>query len=207
MRSVQEGGGEASPRAMLAQIEAAGRIDSSIRARTEGVTWVIWGLAFAGYGLTLSTALALEGAGLGIFWGLAILAWQAVAIAASVGIWRSVGLPFRTDVSARRATLFFIGWWLLFGVAERVFHAVVPAGREHAATLAAFGALLLVFAAANPLRFTPLGRRTGLVLAIVALAASGIGLALAAGPLAFAYVSGVLGISWTLAGLYALYRG
>jgi hypothetical protein len=191
-----------SPQRALASIEAVTKREASLRGRTEGLTWTLWGLALAG-GQVTDAVLGPEPGPAGAFAGL----WTLVAILASIGLWRSGAIDLNPRVSTRRAVVFFVGWQVLLLLASIPVYValyVLGLGRAPpAGALLSLGALLLAFGAWNPLAFTPRGRVAGFALGIISIAAGVAGLALHTGD---AYNAVVIGGSWATIGLYLLYR-
>jgi hypothetical protein len=195
-----------SPREALDGIEKVTRREASLRGRTEGLTWALWGLSLAGADATN----AAVGSGAGA-WGALNFLWIVVPILASIGLWRSGALAFNPHVSTRRAVLVFVGWQVLLVLASiPVFVAIFVLGlgkAPHVGALISLGILLLLFGAFNPLAFTPRGRWTGLALGMIAVAAGLGGLALRLSePTGDLYDASVIGASWCLLGLYGLFR-
>lgn len=195
-----------APREALASIAEISRRDDALRARTEGLTWVIWGMGNAGAALTY-TSLAPDGV---LAWWMPPLAalWILASVLVTVGLWRSAAVPFRPGFSFRRGLALFLVWPLLLGAIS--MGIVTLAGWENVAQakLVATGLLLLGFAAFNPLHFTRTGRLTAAGLGVVALAFGAGAFALGlTGATATMYVGAVMGLSWTAGGTLALFRG
>jgi hypothetical protein len=195
-----------SPREAMASIAEVTRRDDALKARTEGLTWVIWGMGNAGAALTyvaLSPDLSIE-------WWMPPLAalWILASVIVSAGLWRSAALPFRPGFTLKRGLVFFLAWPLLLSLLASGFMSVFGWGLVAQAKLLATGALLLAFAGMDPLRFTATGRATAAGLGVVAIAAAAVGLWLGlTGAPATLVVGGVLGVSWTAGGALALFRG
>lgn len=81
--------------------------DEDLRARTGGLTWMIWGFVSAGIFLTYSLASVSGGEGwaMGFLW----LPWVVAGIVAMNALWRSAALSSR-----RIATFDPKGFWLRF---------------------------------------------------------------------------------------------
>jgi hypothetical protein len=197
-----------TPEEALARIADVARHQSSLRSRFEGMTWILWGLVTALQAMTLDAiqeaAVADTPAGRHLV-GLASHLWILVGIAASVGIWRAAAVSFDPGIDRRRALAFFIAWPVLLATASYV---VTGYGGGPARFAVIVALLLLGFALVNPVRFTPRGRWTA---AILAIAAGAVALVVEvygpAGEAWYGVTGSAIGISWVLAGLYALYRG
>lgn len=196
-----------TPEEALASIADVAGVRSPLRSRFEGMTWILWGLVAALQAMTLGhiqdAALADAPPGRHLA-PLASHLWVAVGIVASVGVWRAAAVSFDPGISRRRALAFFIAWPALFSAASYVVTQVGggPVG------FAAFTALLLLaFAVVDPVRYTPRGRWTAAILAIAAvLVAIVVRTGDLAGHMGYAVAGSAIGVSWVLAGIYALYR-
>jgi hypothetical protein len=198
-----------APEEALARISAMAGIQSSLRSRFEGMTWILWGLVAA---LQATTLGFLEEAGLTDAVGghspasaLAHL-WIAVGIIASVGVWRAAAVNFDPAISRRRALAFFIGFPALFALSSFGHdHTAIGAGPFGFAAVAAI--LLVAFAVANPVHFTRRGRWTAALLAFVAGGVAATVWAYgSSGFVPYTLAGAAIGLSWALAGLDALYR-
>lgn len=202
-----------SAREALASLGEVSRRDDALKARVEGLTWVTWGFANAGLVLT-SMALAPGDAARPPPWQASPLAvlfafgWVVAGVLASVGLWRSAALSFRTGMTWRRGALFFLVWPLL--TALLTFVAIPLVGWENGvlAKTMAIGLLLLGFAWLDPLGFTPRGRASALTLGFVGVFGAAGGLAFGVGAEeAMLLVAAVLGAAWVIVGLFAVFRG
>jgi hypothetical protein len=202
-------GDELTPQDALARISHIAENQGSLRSRFEGVTWILWGLVVALQAMTLGY---LEEAGLSSSVGghtpasaLSHL-WILVGVVAAVGVWRAAAVNFDPGISRGRALAFFIAFPVLVSLASfGLDHTTLGAG---ATGFAAVMALLLVaFAVTNPVRFTRRGRWTATVLGFVAAAVAVAAWVFASPGFAWFGLAGTLiGLSWVVAGLDALYR-
>lgn len=197
-----------TPEAALERISGVAAIQTSLRGRFEGITWVLWGMVVALQAMTLGAVVESPWVDAGPLFHLTVLGthlWVVVGIAASVGVWRAAAVSFDPGVSRRRALAFFVAWPLLI----HAFSYLVTQFSGGAAAFAfVVAGLLAVFAAVNPVRFTPRGRWTAALLAVVATL---IGVAVfttgASGLNSYAGAGAGIGLSWIVAGLIALYQG
>jgi hypothetical protein len=156
----------------LRNISTATDLTASLRARTEGLTWVLWGFAAAGQYATFALNGGSETGPRAAPGGpVLVLAWSLAALLATVGLWRSAALSFTTGMMTRRTTFFFVGWLVLFVAVALAFSLAGGASRADA-TVAAWGVLLLSFAAFDPLRFTAGGRWVAAAAGLAGLAAA-----------------------------------
>ena len=198
-----------TPEQALTQIADVASIRSSLRSRFEGMTWVLWGLVAALQAMTLGfleeAALAETPAGRHLA-PFASHLWIAVGIVASVGLWRAAAVNFDPGIGRRRALAFFVGWPALFSIGSFLNAGHSGGGAFGFAIVTAV--LLLAFALVNPVRYTPLGRWTAAVLAgIASVVAVVVWLYGSSGYAVYAVAGTAIGVSWMLAGLYALYQG
>jgi hypothetical protein len=198
-----------SPQQALQEIAGVAGKQVSLRSRLEGMAWILWGLVAALQSITFAFTQAVdlpEGRAAAHLVGLGSHLWIFLGIAASVGIWRAAAVDFDPGVSRHRGLAFFIAWPALFTLAILV---VTLLGGAAAFAFAAVTTLLLtLFALANPVRFTTRGRWTAVVLALVsALVTVGAWVHGDTGPVGDAVVGSLIGLSWVLAGLHALYQG
>lgn len=179
---------ELSAREALDTIEEARAYETPLRRRTEGVTWMIWGVVAAGIQLSFSALPSLfrpytGGAqrSYGLVEALVVPSWLLVGILFTVAAWRIASLkapslsvrPSRIAVSAGLFVAILYGVWFLLdlaGLPEAIFPVL------------AVGAAWLSAGVLDVLHTTETGRRT--LVAIGALV-TGLGLAaLAVFPLA-----------------------
>jgi hypothetical protein len=192
----------------LRNISTATDLTASLRSRTEGLTWVLWGFAAMGQYVTFALNGGSEAASRAVPGAPAlVLAWSLAALLATVGLWRSAALSFTTGMSTRRTTAFFVAWLALFFVFALAFSLVGGTSRADA-TVAAWGILLVGFALFDPLRFTGGGRwvaAAGGVLGL--LAALAIWRFALAGAAALLLSGAALGGALMAGGLVMLFRG
>lgn len=199
-----------TPEGALARIAGVARKQASLRSRLEGITWVLWGLVAALQAMTLGAlGEARLDAGLASrhFALLAAHLWILVGILASVGVWRASAAELDPSVgSARhRALALFVGFPLLFAAAA---YLVADLGGGAFRFALVTGILLLAFAIADPVRYTSRGRWTAGALALTAFVVAGVAWAFASPGLAgYAATGALVGLSWIVAGLLALFRG
>lgn len=193
-----------TPHEALARIADVARDQASLRSRFEGMTWVLWGLVAALQAMTLGALGESRHSG-PFLRNVASHLWIVVGVIASVGVWRAASVNFDPGISRARALVFFIGWPIVFAFAA---YLVSDLGGDAFRFAIATGFLLLAFAVVNPVRYTPSGRWTAAVLAAAAFAVAAFAWVYAVpGDASFAATGAAVGLTWILAGLYALYRG
>lgn len=161
-----------SPSRALDEVGQALRLDSSLRSRTEGLTWIVWGLVSAGTFLTFEAVTSLyygdtpftNGTGFdeqrAPWWtGGLWVPWLLVGILTTYALWHSAALSSR-DVAKRspRHFLVLVGW--IVAVAAGWFLAVLVIPDANVATFPAIGigTAWILLGATNLYRGTRLGR-------------------------------------------------
>lgn len=135
------------------------------------------------------------------------LAWYVIAVVVTLAIWRSASLSFQTGVTTPRLLATFVGWMLIF-VTVVVLLAYVEGGSPRSWHLLAWGVVIGLFAALNPLRFTTPGRVAAAVMGASALLTAAYAFAADLGPRDTGFLSGVaLGVPGLVAGLWLMFRG
>jgi hypothetical protein len=135
------------------------------------------------------------------------LAWYVIAVVVTIAIWRSASLSFQTGVSTPRLLGVLVGWMLIF-VTVVVLLAYVEGGSPRSWHLLAWGVVIGLFAALNPLRFTTPGRVAAAVVGASALLTAAYAYAVDLGPRDLGFLSGVaLGVPGLVAGLWLMFRG
>jgi len=206
-----EAGPLSPPDALRGLAEIANR-DDALKARTEGLTWVLWGFVNLGVAMTYLALLPEEA-----FLGAPDLASPAVllvglypltGILATVGLWRSAALSFPTGMSFRRGLLFFTAFLVIVTVLSLGFLPFVGWEQGVLGKSVAVGLFLLGFGALNPLGFTRSGRGSAFALGAIALLGGAAGLAAGlTGTASVLLATGTLGWAWVAVGLWALYHG
>ncbi len=208
-------GETANPGTDLTAEEAASTIaqarsyEEPLRRRTEGVTWMIWGLVPAGAQLTIDALPRYTGTYQGWMDTIPILAWVAVAVLLTYAVWRIAAFQRSVlDPRVRRTVAAALFWLPLVA-------AVVGASWWIAGTLAVghdpvlfgVGVAWLVLGATDAFGTTGTGRRVLLAMGALVLLLTGVFL-LAGGPgpssLRLILVGGSVPF---LAGLYQTLRG
>jgi hypothetical protein len=133
----------------------ASTYESSLRERTQGISWMIWGLVSAGIWMTYGYA-ALAAPDLGWGYSLLWMPWIVAGGAATGALWRSAAL---SRPALRRTPTWKM--WAQYAVGVVFFTAlflvVPPSGPEF--PLVAIGAFWAFLGLANPFRMSRLGVR------------------------------------------------
>jgi hypothetical protein len=156
----------------VATIEAARQYEEPLRRRTEGVTWMLWGLVTAG--------LFASGTALGLVVGFSHPAialypfvWLAAGIAGTKAVWSIAGVSLPpTREGQRRSLLSILAAAAVVAVAWGVPSALLPEAALPPFALLGNAAPWVVLGLLNPHRATGVGRR--------AMVAAGAGIALVA---------------------------
>lgn len=198
---------ELSAAEAVATIDRVSALEEPLRRRTEGVTWVVWGLVTATF---LATQAALGDAVPWEVWLLVWLpAWLGVGVLGTEMVWRIASLTASTLAPDARRTgvAFLLGAMAL----TAIMTAVYPfSGPDYVPQLVTLLVLPWAFlAAVQWRRLTDAGRTLTLVLAVVIL---GLGVPTTLGFGALSYGSALLvalvaggvpfvaGTWWTLRG-------
>lgn len=206
----------------------------ALRVRTEGLTIALWAICLAASYLTIVVPLFfgrppeaeagrefarnLSGNFSGNFTGrpprdffffnpFAPLAWFLIAMVMTIGVWRSASLSFQTGLTTPRLVLVLVGWLALF-LATALTLSFLERSNPRAWHLVAWGAVVLLFAILNPLRFTRRSRWAVGIASAVTLLAGAYALAAGLDPRETGFLSGLsLGLPLLLAGLYLMFFG
>lgn len=153
-----------TPQEAAAALARANRWEDRLAHRTEGISWMIWGLVSAGVWTTLQAAssLPLTALGFASTW----IAWLLAGTAMTYALWRSAALT-------KPATIRPAPWWthlvkaLLVGGGLLLLHYVVEPTTP--AFAVAFIGLLWIGLALLTRRWSPLGRRAALAIGLLIL--------------------------------------
>lgn len=159
-----------TPHEAATLLRDASRYEESLRQRTEGLTWMVWGLATPAIFMTYGFAAVIGGSGwwMGLLW----IPWVAAAGLTVHALWRSAAL---SSVHVERRSKSMRKYWTIFAVYvvlfTGLFWLVPPTGPEFPLTVV--GAIWVAMGLLNVWRSSETGR-------MVAVAA-GTPLALAGG--------------------------
>lgn len=165
--------------------EAVERIDealaeeASLRTRTEGLTWIVWGLVTLPLILTYDATAWMAGSLAGLWAKFLWVPWVALGALLTSVLWRSAALARPGLADARQGGLTQTAAYILFILL--VWFAVVwLPGRLHPDNIAiiAIGSAWTFFGALNPFGVTDTGKRVMLAVGMPTMLA---GLAVAAG--------------------------
>lgn len=161
-----------SPAQALDEVRRALRYEASLRSRTEGLTWIVWGLASAATFLTFEAVTSLyygdtpftQGTGFeeqrAPWWtGGLWLPWLVLGILTTYALWRSAALASR-DVADRspRHVLVFVGWIAAVAAGWLVAVLVLPDANVATFPVMGIGTAWILLGALNLYRGTRLGR-------------------------------------------------
>jgi hypothetical protein len=183
--------------------EIAG-FEQGLRQRSEGLSWMVLGLMFAGLMATFGWANAAF-AGRWPWWANYLLwvPWVAAGTAVVWSVWRSAALAVPGLRKGRPVGAHVVAWvgFSLAGIYALAFLA--PPMAPPFRMLMVFGLLALVFGASNLLRYSPGSRRVAASIGAVSLLA-GVGGALVVADYATAAAAStlVLAASFLLGGAY-----
>lgn len=171
----------------LETIDATLKHEAGLRSRTEGLTWMIWGLVTAGWTLTYD-ALAWIGRPAPPAWAfdLAWLPWVLAGGVVTTALWRTAALRDPTLEEDRPAGLLVVSGWTAFVVAvwAVLFFGLVGGlgfpGTADTMGLIVLGITWFTFGAVRPVRLTDRGRRVTMLVGL-GLFTSGIVTAVALG--------------------------
>ncbi len=162
----------------IGAIEVALRHEQALRSRTEGLTWIIWGLVMAPLVLVWQWPVVYQVV-VGVSWVLATFLWVPwflLGAAATWALWRTAAIASPSMEERPQAGLrVTLGYLLFAGIvwASLWFMAVSPSPN----TIAMFtiGTVWLGFGALNPFHMTTIGRKVSLAVGALTLV---VGLAL-----------------------------
>lgn len=159
--TAEAGTGELTPEQAAATIEQARGFEEPLRRRTEGVTWMIWGIVPAGIQLSFDAAKDYVQPFPGWLDPLILLGWPLLGIAMTYAVWR-IAVLNKPGLSGHRwrsmlgAALWLPAVYASMGLAFMLFGvgwqgAFLP--------LVGIGATWLVLGATNTFKATPTGRK------------------------------------------------
>lgn len=155
-------------------IEQANRFEEPLRRRTEGATWMVWGLVTAGFFLFPFPTFASPGIA-GVAVPLLMLAWVAVAFFMTSAVWRIAGMASPGVKPTRRQTTFAVAGaaGVLAAVGLGLMWLQVLGVYRDPLQMLPIGAMWAVAGASNLRRMTPVGRRVmiaiGIAIALLAV--------------------------------------
>lgn len=161
-----------SPEEAARTIERARSYEQPLRRRTEGVTWMIWGIVTAGISLSYgAVGDYFPHPETTPWWAFALimLGWPLVGVLSTFATWRiaALSLPSEEDRSLRSALSGALWLPLVYlGIGGAYLLGV---GSEAAGIPIGIGLAWLTLGALNPFRATPTGRRALLVIGAVTL--------------------------------------
>lgn len=174
MTETAQGAGESlTPEQAAATIEEARGFEEPLRRRTEGVTWMIWGIVPAGIQLSFDAAGDYMTHGWpGWVDPLILLGWPLLGIAMTYAVWRIAVLD-KPGLSRHRwrSLLGAVLWLPLVYAGIGLTVLLFGIGWEGAfLPLVGIGASWLVLGATNAFKATPTGRRVLVAVGAIILA-------------------------------------
>lgn len=162
-----------TPQQAAQTIEKARSYEAPLRRRTEGVTWMIWGVVPAGIQLSFDAVAdyAPQG-GAGWVHPVILLGWPLVGLLLTFAVWRIAVLDRPSLSRYRWRSVFGAALWLPLAYAGMgLALAISGIGWQGAfLPLVGIGITWLVLGAANVFKATPTGRRTLLLVGVLVLA-------------------------------------
>lgn len=158
----------------LATVARATQAEASLRSRTEGVTWMVWGLVTAAIFLSFDAASPLYELPATPFWADFLwVPWVAAGSLVTAAVWRTAALGGGMRAEGPGAFL-ATGAWVVAGVVgfAVVFWVLDGVGNPDLDFLAGLGFAWLLMGAANPLRLTRGGRFVAMATGAVFVLAS-----------------------------------
>lgn len=174
-------GTDLTPAEAAQTIERARGYEEPLRRRTEGVTWMIWGLVAAGIQLSFNAVHDYVSHGWpGWVDPIILLGWPLVGLLMTFGVWRIAVLDRPGLRQHRWRSLLGAALWLpLAYLGIGLTFLITGIGWEGAfLPLVGIGVTWLVLGAANVFKATPTGRRNLVAIGAIILATT-IGIALA----------------------------
>lgn len=171
-------------------IREAAAYEAPLRRRTEGVTWMLWGLVCSGLvssGSSLAWTFPYPHPVLDWYWPL----WVLAGIVGTKALWGIAGLALpRRDASPRRSLLAFAAAFVAVYLAFAGLAVSLPESALPPLGLAVFAMPWLLLGLTDLARTTPVGRKV-----LVAIGGSMLVVALATAPL---YAPDVVDPNWYL---------
>ncbi len=159
----------------LATIERATGYEEPLRRRTEGVTWILWGLVTAGIALGFGSVQEFFRTDEAPSWyyALNLVGWVAVGALATLAVWRIAG--YQAASLQRHGRRSMLGGVLWLPIVYVVWGALVVLGfglQEAAMIPLAIGGAWTLLGAFNLFKATETGRRSLLIIGFSILAAA-----------------------------------
>jgi hypothetical protein len=150
------------------------RREDALRARTEGLTWMVWGMAFLPLVLVWPAALYLLG-DVPLWANFALLPpWILLGAVASYAVWRTAALA-ETSLAERRqagwrVVLGYLGVLLAISLVGSVlaFAGLLPYTHPDVIAMCYAGLVWMVTGAWNPFGLSATGRRVSVVVGAIA---------------------------------------
>lgn len=167
-----------APDEALAEIDETLDRQAALRSRTEGLTWMIWGLVTAGWTLSYD-AIAWIGRPDAPAWAfdLAWLPWILAGGLVTTALWRTAALTDPRLEDERPAGPLVVAGWTAFVIATwTLLYFGVVGGLGFPGTADTMGLIVLGIAWASfgwlrPVRLTDRGSRVSVIVGLVLLAA------------------------------------
>lgn len=160
--TAEAGTGELTPEQAAATIEQARGFEEPLRRRTEGVTWMIWGLVPAGIQLSFNAATAYVSHPFpGWLDPMILLGWPLLGITMTYAVWR-IAVLNKPGLSGHRwRSMLGAALWLPAVYASMGLTFMLFGVGWHGAflPLVGIGATWLVLGATNTFKATPTGRK------------------------------------------------
>lgn len=192
-----------TPHEAARAVAEASRYEDALRQHTEGITWIIWGIATPGIFMTYAFAGVLGGSG----WWMALLwiPWVAMGIGGTVTLWRTAALA-APALQTQKDGAFWLRFLIFSAAISALFAVLRPNGPE--LPLVIVGAMWMGMGIVNVWSSTRRARFAA-IFAGAPLFASGVGLSLLSAPIEVAGTVAfvVSGLSPFLVGLWHALRG
>lgn len=157
------------------RIDDALEEETTLRTRTEGLTWILWGLVTAAVVLTFDAVFFMYG-GVGAVpepWSTLLwVPWVGIGAALTSVLWRSAALSRPELTERQQGGLLVTAAYIAFIVAVWFLVVwLVPGLNSDTIAVLAIGTAWLFFGVWNPFRVTPTGRRVMILQGMVILSA------------------------------------
>lgn len=165
MTGTTHAGSELTPEQAASTIEQARSYEEPLRRRTEGVTWMIWGLVPAGLQLSFDATDAYGATLPGWMDPVLSLGWMAMGLLFTFAVWRIAVLDAPGLRESRWRSLLGVAaivpgvWLVIGGVSALAASAGLDVDHTYLALVGLASAWTLL-GATNPFQATPRGRRT-----------------------------------------------
>lgn len=164
---------EFTPHAAAQALAEATRYEDALRQRTEGLTWMIWGIATPAIWLSYGFAGATLPADWPLWAEMLWVPWVFAGVLTTVALWRSAALAApRIAANGRKGWVVGLAWVVVTAVMWGAIVGLGPVVNESLIPLFVLGSAWTLFGAVNLNRCSSRGKRVSLAIGVATLAAA-----------------------------------